>query len=116
MLTTFAFIVLLNKTTTAMRELDVKHLAYHVLVGLYFIWLPVFIILIGLAINSSVYMGNMQLSKIILLWIFLNLVIGTSLYAVIRLFDWRRRLGRVITYSYYAMAVACITTIMIVLN
>jgi len=99
-----------------MRELDVKHVAYHVLVGLYFIWLPVFAILIALTINSTVYMGNMELSKILLLWIFLNLVIGTSLFAVIRLFGRNQKLGKVIVYSYYVMAAASVTTVLITIN
>ena len=96
-----------------MRELDVKHVAYHVLVGLYFIWLPIFAILIALTINSTVYMGNMQLSKILLLWIFLNLVIGTSLFAVIQLFGRQQKLGNIIRYSYFVMAAAAVITVMV---
>jgi hypothetical protein len=99
-----------------MRELDIKHVAYHVLVGLYFIWLPIFAVLLALTINSTLYMGNMELSKILLLWMFLNLVIGTSLFAVIRLFGKRQKLGKVIVYSYYVMAAASVTTVLITLN
>lgn len=99
-----------------MRDLDVKHLAYHVLVGLYFIWLPLFVILIALTLNSVFYTENTQLHRILLLWILLNLIIGTSLYAVIRLFGRKEKLGRVITYSYFVMAAACVTTVLITLN
>jgi len=99
-----------------MRNLDVKHLAYHVLVGLYFIWLPIFIILIALTINSVIYVHNIQLNKVLLLWIFLNLVIGTSLFAVMQLFGYHKKLGKVILYSYFAMAAACVTTVIITIN
>jgi hypothetical protein len=99
-----------------MRELDVKHVAYHILVGLYFIWLAVFTVLIALTINSTFYMGSTALSKMLLLWILLNLVIGTSLFAVIRLFGRRQKLGKVIVYSYYVMAAAAVTTVLVTIN
>lgn len=99
-----------------MKELDVKHLAYHVLISLYFIWLPVFCILLGLAICTTVYTADLHLGKILLLWVFLNLVIGTSLFAVLRLFDVRRRLDKVVSYSYYIMAAASVTTVMIAIK
>ncbi|WP_116789025.1 hypothetical protein [Flavobacterium psychrotrophum] len=99
-----------------MREFDLKHLAYHVLVSLYFIWLPLFCILIGLQINSKMSAQNGGMDKILLLWIFLNLVIGTSLFSVLRLFGLSERLGKIISYSYCILAVVSIVTVMFALN
>jgi hypothetical protein len=99
-----------------MRELDVKHLAYHVLVSLYFIWLPLFTILIGLEINCKVSAHDGGVDKILLLWIFLNLIIGTSLFSVLKLFGLNERLGKIISYSYCILASVCVGTVIFALN
>lgn len=99
-----------------MRELDLKHLAYHVLVSLYFIWLPLFCILIGLEINSKVSAECSGMDKVLLLWIFLNFIIGTSLFSVLKLFGLSERLGKIISYSYCILAVVSIGTVMFALN
>lgn len=99
-----------------MREFDIKHVACHVLISLYFIWLPVLCVLLGLALCATLCPSNLHLGKVLLLWIFLNLVIGTSLFAVLQLFGIRSRIGKVITYSYYVMAAASVITIAIAIN
>jgi len=99
-----------------MRQLDIKHVAYHILISLYFIWLPVFCILLGLAICATMYAANIQLGKVLLLWIFLNLVIGTSLFAVLQLFGLKRKINKILLYSYFTMAAASVATIFITID
>lgn len=96
-----------------MREIDVKHLAYHILAGLYFIWLAVFSILVVFAVNATLSGVNPDLTKILLLWILLNMVIGSSLFFVIRLFERNQGLYRIILYTYVAMVIAGISSLVL---
>lgn len=99
-----------------MKQIDAKHLAYHVLIALYFIWLPVFAILLGMAVNSAVLQTDFSMGGVLLLWMSLNLVIGTSLYFVIRLFEKHGILYRFISYSYYFLALLSVTVVVLIVN
>nr|WP_322624605.1 hypothetical protein [uncultured Flavobacterium sp.] len=99
-----------------MKQIDAKHLAYHVLIALYFIWLPVFAILLGMAVNSAVLQTDFSMGGVLLLWMSLNLVIGTSLYFVIRLFEKHGMLYRFISYSYYFLALLSVTVVVLIVN
>jgi hypothetical protein len=99
-----------------MKQIDAKHLAYHVLIALYFIWLPVFAVLLGMAVNSAVFHTDFSFGKILLLWISLNLVIGTSLYFVIRLFEKHGVLYKFVSYSYYFLALLSVTVVFLIVN
>ena len=97
-----------------MKTYDIKHIAYHVLVGLYFIWLPVFSILLGMALHTTFIAGNLPLARIFLVWIFLNLIMGSALFIVIRLFSYRSRTGRVVLFTFVAMAAICLATTLLI--
>lgn len=99
-----------------MKQIDAKHFAYHVLIALYFVWLSVFAILLGLAVNSAVLQADFSVGRVLLLWISLNLVIGTSLYFVIRLFEKHGLLYRFIMYSYYFLALLSVTVVILIVN
>ena len=94
-----------------MKNYDVKHIAFHALVGLYFIWLPIFCILLWVSGNAAYTAINPQYSRIFLLWILLNYVMGSALFFVIRLFGYKNTISKIILYSYVAMALAGIATI-----
>jgi pheromone shutdown protein TraB len=97
-----------------MKRIDVKHIAYHVLVGVYFVWLLVFGALIAMALLHALGNGNRELSKILMMWMFFNLVMGTVLFIVIRLFRTNNILSRIILYTYCLMAIAAITSVLII--
>ncbi|KGO92863.1 hypothetical protein [Flavobacterium subsaxonicum] len=100
-----------------MKTYDVKHIAFHVLVALYFIWLPVFGVLLAFALTNTLDAESLSLSKIFLTWIFLNLLMGSALFAVIQLFQKKDLLAKIIRFSYMAMAVISVTiTVIIVTN
>jgi len=91
-----------------MKTYDVKHIAFHVLVALYFIWLPVFAVLLCLAFNDTLNTASLSLSKIFLTWIFLNLIMGSALFFVIQLFQKKNLLNKIIRYSFVSMAVIAV--------
>jgi len=100
-----------------MKNYDIKHIAFHVLVALYFIWLPVFGVLLYLALNDTLNTANVSLSKIFLTWIFLNLIMGSALFFVIQLFQKKNLVNKIIRVSYITMTVVAITiTTVIVLS
>lgn len=91
-----------------MKVVDKRHLVYHVLVALYFVWLIVLGGLLAMAfLNYSNY-GSYQLTRAIKLWILFNLTMGTLLLAVIRLFRKAGHLSRIIFYSYFIMVILTI--------
>jgi len=91
-----------------------KHIAFHVLVGVYFMWLVVFGALITMAIINEFGQQNYELSRAFIVWIFFNLVMGTVLFIVIRLFRNSGLLNKLILYTYYFMAAATVTTVLII--
>jgi hypothetical protein len=97
-----------------MKRFDVKHIAYHVLVGVYFVWLFVFAALITMTLVNAMGTANRELSKVLVMWILFNLVMGTVLFIVIRLFKNYGLLSRIILYTYYFMAAAAIASVLIV--
>jgi len=99
-----------------MKNYDFKHVAYHVLVGLYFIWFTVFSVLLSMALNHTFAHGNPQLSKVYPVWICLNFIMGTSVFIVLRLFRNRKVLSKVINYSFYIVIIAAIATVFYIMS
>ncbi|KGO84891.1 hypothetical protein Q765_19180 [Flavobacterium rivuli WB 3.3-2 = DSM 21788] len=99
-----------------MKNYDLKHVAYHILVGLYFMWLVVFGILLSMGLNSAFGGGSLQLLQIYPVWISLNFIMGTSVFVVLRLFRNRTFLSRIINYSYYVVIIAALITLLLIMN
>ena len=99
-----------------MKEIDVKHIAYHVLVGLYFVWLFVFGTLIAMALVNALSNGNYELNRVFVVWMFFNLVMGTVLFIVIRLFKQENIINKIVFYTYYLMAAVTVTAVLIIRN
>lgn len=97
-----------------MNKLDVRHIAYHVLIGLYFVWLAVFSALIAMALVNFYESHNNDLGRIFMVWILFNLIMGTALYLVIRLFRKKNTLYKMIFYTYFFMVAATVTTVLII--
>jgi hypothetical protein len=98
-----------------MKNYDIKHILYHVLVAIYFIWVPVFAVLLGMSVKSSFDGAGVQLIKILLVWIMVNLVMGTALFVVMQQFHKKTILSRIIFYSYFILAAASVTTVLIII-
>jgi len=98
-----------------MKNYDIKHIAYHALVGLYFIWLPIFCILLGMSLNASFKSADLQFDRIFLVWILLNFIMGSALFFVIRLFEYKDMLTKIVTYTYISMAIVGIAAIALML-
>jgi len=99
-----------------MKNYDFKHVAYHVLVGLYFMWLLVFSVLLSMGFNHTISGGNPQLSQVYPVWICLNFIMGTSVFIVLRLFRNHTFLSKIINYSYYVVILAAIVTVFLIMN
>jgi hypothetical protein len=98
-----------------MKNYDVKHIAYHALVAIYFIWFLVFAMLLAVSLGNYYGEHNRQLTKILMAWIFLNLVMGTALFIVIQQFRKQTALSRVIVFGYFLMVAASVTVVLILL-
>lgn len=85
-------------------NIDKKHVAFHVLVAVYFIWALVFSALIGLAVANTYGMENPQMSIILGNWLLANLAMGSLLYIVIKMFRYKTTLLKAITVSYFVLA------------
>lgn len=97
-----------------MKKIDLKHIAFHVLVGLYFIWLVVFGTLIVITLNNAINNSNPDFIKLLLLWMSLNFIMGILLFIVLRLFRNSTLLGRIINSSFYCIfAIALISSFFI---
>jgi hypothetical protein len=94
-----------------MRNFDLKHIAFHALIGLYFIWLCVFSVLLYMSLSELFGRNTPQLSKIYSIWISLNIIMGTSLFLVIRLFRNPGLIGRVVKFTYFFAVLAAIIAI-----
>ncbi|MBF01486.1 hypothetical protein [Flavobacterium coralii] len=97
-----------------MSRLDYKHTAFHILIAVYFIWFAITGTLIGMALINLYDTGNTDLNPAFTAMLLLNLVMGTVLFAVIRLFRNRTLLGKVVKYSYVFMAGTCLTTMLMI--
>ena len=96
-----------------MKQIDFRHIAYHVLVGIYFLWLVVFGILISMAMVNFFERGNHELDRVFTVWILFNLIMGSILFGVIRLFKNRGVLSQIISYTYYSIAAVSILGLVI---
>lgn len=99
-----------------MKGIDLKHLVYHVLIGLYFVWLALFGVLQYIACTAALADKNSGLARIVLLWLLLNLVLGTTLFLVLRLFNKKNLLQRLVQYSYYTGMIICVAVIWVVVR
>jgi len=98
-----------------MKKIDSRHLAFHVVVALYFIWITVFAILLGMAlVNTYGSASNPALGMLFMEWIATNLIMGSALFIVIRLFRNRTLLDKIILYSHCFMAVAAVSVVLII--
>lgn len=97
-----------------MKKFDVRHLAFHVLVALYFIWMAVFGTLMGMALVNNFSENQTTLSLLFTQWIFMNLIMGTALFLVIRMFRNRTVLDKIIFGSYIFLALASVIVVLLI--
>ena len=98
------------------QKYDLKHIAFHVLAGLYFIWLLLFCILVSMAISTVLNEADSSLRTVYLVWVSLNFIMGTSLFTVIQLFKNKTITNRLIFYTYIAAAIATAFTVIFIMN
>ena len=103
-----------KKEIWIMKKIDRKHTAFHVLVGLYFIWVAVFGLLMLLALINFYGDNNIALTKLFIGYIVMNLITGSALFVVIKLFRQASVLSKVIFWSYVVMGVASVITVAII--
>lgn len=100
-----------------MRKIDSKHIAFHTLVALYFIWMAVFSILMGMALtNTYSNATNPYLTNVFVQWIYLNMIMGSALYISIRLFRNRTLLDKIVLGSFIFMIIAGVVVVMLIGN
>ena len=99
-----------------MRKIDSKHVAFHTLVALYFMWVVVFGVLMGMALANAYGPHDITLMFVFTKWIFMNLIMGSVLYIVIRLFRNRTMLDKIVFWSFIFMAMASIVVVALIQN
>jgi hypothetical protein len=97
-----------------MSKIDTRHIVFHILIALYLIWIVVYAALLAIAIINVFGSDNIALTRVFMLWIFLNLLMGSVLFIVIRLFRNKTILNRLVLYSYCIMGAASIITVIII--
>ena len=85
------------------RHIDKKHIAFHVLVAVYFIWALIFCALLGMAI-ASYTTRQAGVANVLGNWLLANLLMGSLLYLVIKMFRHKSGVLKAITISYFALA------------
>ncbi|MFL9843863.1 hypothetical protein [Flavobacterium rhizosphaerae] len=95
-----------------MKKYDFRHIAFHVLVALYFIWLLVFALLLAMFLSNTFGGGDIRLEKIFMTWIFVNIIMGSAVFIVIQLFKNNGLLNRVIRFTYIGTVVASVSIIL----
>lgn len=97
-----------------MKKIDVKHILFHILVALYAIWVVVYGILLSMTFANAITHGANPLSRVLAMWLLLNLVMGTALFIVIRLFRRASPINKFVLYTYFIMAGATIAALLTV--
>jgi hypothetical protein len=97
-----------------MKKLDIRHIVFHTLIAVYSIWLVVYGTLLTVALINVFGAADRQLSKVFMIWIFLNLLMGSILFVVIRLYRTSGRLNRLVFYSYIFMAIASVVSVLLI--
>jgi len=75
--------------------------------------MAVFATLLGMALFNAYGKNDLSLTVLFMEWISINLIMGTTLFVVIRLFRNRTLLDKVILYSYSFMAIAAIVVVLL---
>jgi hypothetical protein len=99
-----------------MKKIDSRHIAFHTLVALYFIWMVVFSVLMGMALTNAYGGRDAALTILFTKWIFMNLIMGSALYVSIRLFRNRTLLDKIVLGSFIFMAAASIVVVVLIGN
>ncbi|MDV6167932.1 hypothetical protein R1T16_05815 [Flavobacterium sp. DG1-102-2] len=97
-----------------MRKIDNRHIVFHVLVALYFLWMAVFGSLLGMALFNAYGNADAVLASLFTNWIFTNFIMGLILFLVIRLFRNRTLLDKIILYTYFFMAISAIVVVLLI--
>ncbi|QYJ68293.1 hypothetical protein [Flavobacterium litorale] len=97
-----------------MGRLDYKHIAFHIIVAFYFIWLLVFIALVVLTLVNFFSIMDTTLNNMLTTMIVLNLFMGTALYLVFKLFRNKSVLNKVVKYSFGFISVVSLTAVAII--
>lgn len=97
-----------------MHKFDYKHIAFHVLVALFFIWFAVFSVLLGLSLTNALTNSYNGINNIMLPLILLNVLMGTTLFVVIKLFRNRGVLNKVIAWCYGCIAAISVVAVIII--
>lgn len=97
-----------------MGKLDYRHIAFHIILAFYFIWLIVFITLNIITLVNFFGATNTILSDMLITMIVLNLFMGTALFLVFKLFRNKSLLNKVVKYSFGLISVVSLTTVIMI--
>lgn len=88
-----------------MKNYDLKHIAFHVLVILYFVWFVVYSVLIGMGLLNVYNIKNDSLENVLLLMILFKFISGSLLFLIISYFKSKTTLTKVIRCSYILISI-----------
>ena len=88
------------------KKVDRRHIAFHILVAVYFIWAVIFSALIGMTIANFFSKVSAGIVPILETWLLLNFVMGSVLFMVIKLFRQKVVIMKAVRWSYFSLAIA----------
>ncbi|OYQ32086.1 hypothetical protein CHU92_14510 [Flavobacterium cyanobacteriorum] len=100
--------------SNTMKNLDTRHIIFHILIALYMLWLVVYGILLYITLHNASGNGNPSLNRALMLWVFFNLLMGSILFIVIRLYRNKTVLNRLVLYSYCFMGAATVVILTVI--
>lgn len=95
------------------KKIDSRHIAFHVLVAIYFIWAIIFSALIGMTIANFFSKVSASIVPMLETWLLLNFVMGSVLFMVIKLFRQKVVIMKAIRWSYFTLAITAIVIVII---
>ncbi len=99
-----------------MKNYDLRHIVFHILIALYTIWALVYTSLLVMILLNAFGSGSIKLGKALLTWAGLNFITGSLLYIVIRLFRNKTLLSKLVLYTYCILGIAGIIVFIAVNN
>ncbi len=94
-------------------KIDKRHIAFHVLTALYFIWLLLYISLVVITLLNVFGSADASLAAVLEIWLMLNFIMGAMLFIVISFYKNRSPLFTFIMYSFGSITVTAILTLIL---
>lgn len=93
------------------KKIDYKHITYHIIIALYFLWLIIFITLLTITLVNIFNVLDSKVASTLTSLIIFNVLMGAALYLVFRLYNTTSRIARIINYTFITVMIITALTI-----